>query len=76
MKKNTILFVCKLAIYYQILIRVTIFEDVIGSEVKKNQFAIKCLFVVGREGWRKGWSNTFSPVDYFEMDTGVLVLKF
>ena len=35
-EKNTILFVCKLAIYYQILIRVTIFEDVIGSEVKKK----------------------------------------
>ena len=45
-------------------------------KLKKNQFAIKCLFVVGREGWRKGWSDTFSPVDYFEMDTGVLVLKF
>ena len=42
---------------------------------KINQFVIICLFVVGREGWRKKWSDAFSPVDYFDMDTGMLVLK-
>ena len=36
---------------------------------------INQLFVVGREGWRKKWSDAFSPVDYFDMDTGMLVLK-
>ena len=54
MKKNTILFVCKLAIYYQILIRVTIFEDVIGSEVKKKSVCNKMPLCSGKGRMEEG----------------------
>ena len=53
MKKMTISFLCELAMEYVLIRRRSLYIYFIlcGSEViRKNQFAIKCLFAVGREG--------------------------